>query len=215
MLELISRQEARRTGVKRYFTGNPCPYGHISERFVSTLACVECAKARKRGWATINRKKATEYRRKWAADNRERSREIKHAWNAAHPEGQKARSRKWYVANKAKADAASARWLEKNRDKRRAAVRNWQKNNRGRVTAAVKKRMADQLLRTPPWVDHEAIAAIYILAGKRRKSGEDVEVDHMIPLRGKRVSGLHVAENLQIIPSILNKRKSNSFQESL
>ncbi|MEK9719889.1 MAG: THUMP domain-containing protein, partial [Quisquiliibacterium sp.] len=54
---------------------------------------------------------------------------------------------------------------------------------------------SDQTVR----VDLNAIRSIYEQAGMRRAAGEDVHVDHVIPLRGKTVCGLHIAENLQII----------------
>lgn len=47
-MELISREEAKALGLKRYFTGNPCPKGHVSERFVSTFQCCACLKDRAR-----------------------------------------------------------------------------------------------------------------------------------------------------------------------
>lgn len=43
-MKVISRQEARKLGLKRYFTGIPCPKGHISEAYVSNHFCVACAK---------------------------------------------------------------------------------------------------------------------------------------------------------------------------
>lgn len=38
----ISRRDARRKGLKRYYTGNPCHQGHHAERYISTKVCVEC-----------------------------------------------------------------------------------------------------------------------------------------------------------------------------
>lgn len=43
------------------------------------------------------------------------------------------------------------------------------------------------------------------------KAGVDVHVDHVIPLKGKLVSGLHVPENLTIIPAAENRRKNASY----
>jgi hypothetical protein len=51
----------------------------------------------------------------------------------------------------------------------------------------------------------------YELAQLFRRTGMQVEVDHAIPLQGRRVSGLHVAENLQLVHSLENKSKSNRF----
>lgn len=43
-METISRNEAKRLGLKRYFTGKPCVHGHVSERLVYNHTCVECAR---------------------------------------------------------------------------------------------------------------------------------------------------------------------------
>lgn len=40
---IITREQARERGIKRYFTGDPCPRGHICERWASNAKCVECS----------------------------------------------------------------------------------------------------------------------------------------------------------------------------
>lgn len=72
---------------------------------------------------------------------------------------------------------------------------------------------ASNLQRTPAWADHDAIAEVY----RRAKmlaltTGVIHHVDHVIPLRGKMVSGLHVANNLQILTGADNLAKSNHFE---
>lgn len=47
-MRVIAWSEARRQGLVRYFTGIPCKYGHVAERFVGNSECVECANARYR-----------------------------------------------------------------------------------------------------------------------------------------------------------------------
>lgn len=75
------------------------------------------------------------------------------------------------------------------------------------------KRRASLLNRTPPWADLEAMRAIYAEAQRRtRETGIPHHVDHEIPLQGERVSGLHVANNLQILPGSENSRKKNRFE---
>jgi hypothetical protein len=64
---------------------------------------------------------------------------------------------------------------------------------------------------TPKWADHEAILAIYAEARQRRDAGESVEVDHIVPIRGKMVCGLHVHWNLRIITKEENSKKKNNL----
>jgi len=61
----------------------------------------------------------------------------------------------------------------------------------------------------PPWANRKAINRIYREAKRRRAAGEDVVVDHIIPLFHSRICGLHVETNLRIVDRKLNARKSN------
>ena len=59
----------------------------------------------------------------------------------------------------------------------------------------------------PVWADRQAIRHIY----QNRPKG--MHVDHIVPLRGEMVCGLHVENNLQYLPSEINMKKSNSFND--
>ena len=78
------------------------------------------------------------------------------------------------------------------------------------------KRKSAKLQRIPAWLtefDLLKIKCYYQVAAMYTKeSGYGWHVDHVIPLQGKNVSGLHVPSNLQIIPAIQNMRKSNSYE---
>ena len=74
------------------------------------------------------------------------------------------------------------------------------------------RRRAAKMQRTPPWADREKIKAVYLEARALTKlTGVEHHVDHVIPLQGKLVSGLHVHQNLQVLVASQNCRKGNRF----
>ena len=93
-----------------------------------------------------------------------------------------------------------------NSAKRSAAGSKWARENPGAATALVAKRQAALENRTPAWADLDQIKVVYIYAAFL-----GLEVDHVIPLQGKTVSGLHVYENLQLLAKSENVAKSNRF----
>lgn len=87
-----------------------------------------------------------------------------------------------------------------------AVVAQWKKDNRGKVNAHSAKYKAAKLQRTPTWSDLEAIAVFYV------NCPEGYHVDHIIPLQGEKVSGLHVLENLQYLTARENQSKNNKYE---
>lgn len=81
-----------------------------------------------------------------------------------------------------------------------------------RIRSAASKARRRQ--RQPPWADQKKIEWFYLEADRlRKKTGKAYEVDHIIPLNGKYVSGLHVENNLQILRKVENRKKSNTYAE--
>lgn len=86
--------------------------------------------------------------------------------------------------------------------------------NKSAYLAKWAKRRAQKIQATPKWADLKAIDAIYADAAKMtEKTGIQYEVDHIVPLQGKTVCGLHVGWNLQVITRKANRSKSNSWLE--
>jgi len=91
----------------------------------------------------------------------------------------------------------------------------YRKDNTGKRRAWNAKRKAAKKQRTPQWLSKEQLAEIeelYILAKELQwLSEEQLQVDHIVPLQGENVSGLHVPWNLQILPGPLNRLKHNKL----
>jgi len=100
--------------------------------------------------------------------------------------------------------------------KARARSSKWKKDNSGRTVAQTTMRKAYVKLRTPLWlteIDHERIQNEYKLSAILKKlTGQNWHVDHIIPLVGKNVSGLHVPGNLRVILGKDNLSKANKFE---
>lgn len=83
---------------------------------------------------------------------------------------------------------------------------------RALAAASAAKRRSARRKQAPPWADLEAIKAIYAEALRlTNETGIPHHVDHIIPLQGRLVCGLHVHNNLRAVPATENLKKSNSF----
>jgi hypothetical protein len=96
-------------------------------------------------------------------------------------------------------------WNRANRDKRREYDKRWRSNNKDAVNAKNSSRFHRAKAQKPKWADMSKIREFY------RNCPDGYHVDHIIPLRGETVSGLHVEENLQYLPALDNIKKSNLF----
>lgn len=100
--------------------------------------------------------------------------------------------------------------------KKRAWFKSWADRNKGRLNAKTNQRRVLKLNATPAWLTEshkEEILYLYELARDITiTTGEPYHVDHIVPLKGNNVCGLHVPWNLQILPADLNLKKSNFHQ---
>ena len=122
---------------------------------------------------------------------------------------------KWQKDNSEKCNENTKKWQEQNPDQVKITARNYGQNNKGIVNANTAKRYTSKIQRTPPWLTKkhlEDIREFYILAQELQWLSDPMDplqVDHIVPLQGEIVSGLHVPWNLQVLPKSLNCRKSN------
>lgn|SRR6185312_1853754 len=103
---------------------------------------------------------------------------------------------------------AKARWLE--------YLRSHYRQNKSHYLAKWAKRRAAKLQATPTWANQVAIDALYERARRLTLlTGIVHEVDHIMPLVGKRVCGLHVEDNLRVTTRLVNRSKSNRLVEDI
>lgn len=107
-------------------------------------------------------------------------------------------------------------YRERNVEATKLRQQNYYANNKSIYNARTRKRQAAKLQRTPVWLtqgDIFEMDCIYRYCSALRAVGLDYEVDHIVPLQGKTVSGLHVPTNLQIMHSSENRSKHNKVKE--
>lgn len=185
-----TREDAKKTGSKYYFTGQPCKHGHIAARKTKG-ACVECLKVE---WAKGNETRAEYFRE----------------YNKR--EDVKDRKNEWYQENReAVIEAAATRPAHVLREYRNA----WKANNKTQVLADNKVRRRKHREATPPWLTRKQkseIRQLYQIAiTMTQTTGEQYVVDHIVPLRSHEVCGLHVPWNLRVITQEENLKKSNKL----
>lgn len=143
------------------------------------------------------------FRLKYASDERLRLRSKQSAadWARANPGASRAKVRKYQASNPEAVRASQRRY----RDANRSAV--YAKNA---VRAYAQKKAV------PGWANRQAMREIYRHAKQLTKeTGTKFVVDHVVPLRGEFVCGLHVETNLQIMSAEANLRKSNRYDTEI
>ena len=117
-----------------------------------------------------------------------------------------------YIENTEKVLLINARWRNKHRDRHRKAQKQWEQKNPSSKYFYTAVRRARKKNATPAWADMDRIKYTYAHCHWLNKTfGHNMHVDHIVPLNGKNVCGLHVHTNLQIIPAEENLRKHNKL----
>lgn len=111
-----------------------------------------------------------------------------------------------YFENKEYYSRLSKDWKNKNSVKYRSYQKKYDKENRKNKNAIEAKRRAIKLQATPKWLNNSQLQEIKKIYNVCKKG---YHVDHIIPLKGKNVCGLHVPWNLQILSALKNISKGN------
>jgi hypothetical protein len=102
-----------------------------------------------------------------------------------------------------------------NAEERKAKQRLWSKTNRGIANALSKRYKLKKAKATPLWLTSEQLynmqCTYKVAAQLSETSSQKWHVDHIMPIRGKDVCGLHVPWNLQLLPAKMNMQKGNKI----
>jgi len=119
----------------------------------------------------------------------------------------------WYKKNAEKKKKASQVWVKKNPERKKSNDKRRYDIDKSTALHHATMRFRRKQKATPAWLNEEQkskIRMMYWLASDLFAiSGEPYEVDHIIPIKGKGVCGLHVPWNLQILPKDINRSKGN------
>lgn len=140
---------------------------------------------------------------------KEQIKEKSRRYHAENKESIGARQKRYRAEKMAQLREKNKAWREANRDHLNAKRGEWQRSNKGAVCEIRARRRAAEYRATPRWYDRLQAKKIYDEAAKLRAAGADVHVDHIVPLRGKNVCGLHVHWNMQILDAKENLSKGN------
>lgn len=215
-----TRAEAKAAGAPQYYTGKPCKQGHDAPKFTCSGSCTECLAGRRR-----------EYMREWAKKNPEVKKERAADWYDKNRERVIERVRGNYYADLDRSRARGRDYAAENRGAARARAKQWKLDNpeRARINdlnrdpvklhSAKAKYRATRRMACPPWVDEAHMTRIHGIYKLRREITEQTgvphEVDHIVPLQGKTVCGLHVWWNLRVIPKEENNRRPRIWSDDV
>lgn len=186
-----SRKEARKIGAPFYLGRKPCPNNHGYARRTSNRRCPYC-----------DRQRYEERRPEYALQSAQ--------WRADNPERRRATLRKYN--NKPERAATVQAWHEENRARSAEIKKAWEARNPEYVAAnrvQCHARRQSRIKRSKYRHLTADIVAIYAACPP------GYQVDHIVPLRGTNVSGLHVPWNLQYLTPEANMAKGTNFDEAL
>jgi len=209
-------RECQRAATKKYREADPAKVR--SNSAASRANNLERARERERisaaKFRAANPEKVKEKLRVFRENNRDKMAAYSTKWKAKDPERARtlaaAAAKRRYYKDPAAARSTTKEWREANPEKVKLMGKKQREKHRDKRVASTAKYKANKRNATPLWADSFLIQEAYHLAMLRSQmTGFKWHVDHTVPINSKKVCGLHVVENLQVIPASINQRKSN------
>lgn len=181
--------------------------------------CRECTRKADKKYREENPEKIAAGKAKCYQARKEHYNQKSKEWVSSNRERRRAIVNKSYQNNRESKLEYSKRYRLENLDVCKERIKNWELRNPDRVRAKCSRRRAAKINAEPSWLtkeDQDKIVLMYALAKDCEIiTGDKYHVDHIVPLQGKNVCGLHVPWNLQVLPADLNLAKSNKHDPDL
>ena len=180
--------------------------------------CKDCRKEQKRQYYLQNKKDIIQRQKQYINKNKDKIKQTRTLYRNKNKELIKIKQRQIYQNNKEKRlEYARKRYIE-NKDTIKNKVKEYTKKNPHRTNAIKAKYRASKYNATPKWLTKQHLEEIAIFYKKAKKLSNDTgilyQVDHIVPLQGANVCGLHVPWNLQILTKSENISKFNKLVNS-
>jgi len=235
--EIVTRAQAKAEGLPRYFTGKPCPHGHVVERTTANGSCRLCSNrmssttvrnnpdkynALGRAWKERNKDKVAAYELTYRLRDPERVRQSKLRWARengeyrrayylANTEAIKQRVRDWIANNPERARAKAIEWRTINADKKKKNDREWAINNPVLVRANKRNYRARKRTAEGSHTADEILALFSKQRGKcaycRKPLTKGYHADHIVALAE---GGSNWISNIQLTCPRCNHSKNRT-----
>lgn len=177
-------------------------------------ACKDCLNyyRRKKGLTESQRQSNIKRSREYYKNNKKELLKKQKIYSSKNKDKISKNNKRYYKDNSENIKNYRKTYYQKNKEKELLRIKEYSNRNKAKCNAIKRKYDYSKLNATPKWADIQKIETVYEKVKWLEKlTGLRYHVDHIIPLQGENVCGLHVWENLQILEASINCSKRNNY----